>query len=425
MAKSASPVQGLSTAATTRKRSAAQAEEPAPSLSPLSIFSRIRAALSGPASPADSSRPETPANIDPASAYDIEEKVEAEAAACGGPVAAPDDEITAEHKELWGAAIEDDAELGSTPRTAAKAGKTPGGKVVRRPRTHEEKFKAATDALITLIGIMSKLEDKLLKQKVYFMDALRRFLLERTGNKKQDLTQAKLDAELKRLKEEDQFPYLLRLALRRVLGTPESADLVRGYQLDGIQFMVLRSLSGNGVLLADEMGLGKTLQIISTIALLHHVCWGINGVSNGVYLIVCPCPLKSNWQKEIEKWLGDKAELFVYHGYKDERPELQRELRAKAEERRRAFDAAKRARDAVKTTDAYIKADGEGKKALLREAGFAHRPARPLFVVTTQSMVKIAHEAWFLHSLAPSTVVNDEAHSMKNAESVRQEGAKA
>lgn len=61
--------------------------------------------------------------------------------------------------------------------------------------------------------------------------------------------------------------------------------------------------NGQGCILADEMGLGKTL---STIALMWTMLkQGPNGIpliSKAV--VVAPCSLVANWQREFRKWLG-------------------------------------------------------------------------------------------------------------------------
>lgn len=61
------------------------------------------------------------------------------------------------------------------------------------------------------------------------------------------------------------------------------------YQKVGINF----ALQNQKVLIADDMGLGKTVQALGVIHKLN-----LKSV-----LIICPASLKSNWQREIDKWI--------------------------------------------------------------------------------------------------------------------------
>lgn len=61
------------------------------------------------------------------------------------------------------------------------------------------------------------------------------------------------------------------------------------YQKAGIQYAVEK---GNA-LIADEMGLGKTIQAIGVI----------NYKDAKTVLVICPATLKSNWKRELKKWL--------------------------------------------------------------------------------------------------------------------------
>lgn len=64
------------------------------------------------------------------------------------------------------------------------------------------------------------------------------------------------------------------------------------FQYQGIAWLFSRSCG----LLADEMGLGKTMQAISAFRLLLRA-----GQIRSV-LLVCPKPLITNWQRELEMW---------------------------------------------------------------------------------------------------------------------------
>jgi SWI/SNF-related matrix-associated actin-dependent regulator 1 of chromatin subfamily A len=70
------------------------------------------------------------------------------------------------------------------------------------------------------------------------------------------------------------------------------------YQKKGVSF--IEQKDGN-VLVADEMGLGKTVESIAWLK-LHPEKRPVD--------IIVPSSVKYNWQKEIMKWLGEKAEVL-------------------------------------------------------------------------------------------------------------------
>lgn len=97
---------------------------------------------------------------------------------------------------------------------------------------------------------------------------------------------------------------------------------MRGYQLEGLEW--LTSLYENGLngILADEMGLGKTIQTISFLAFLRE-----KG-TYGPFLIAAPLSTTSNWVAEFKKWTPD-IPVVLYHGSKDERQGIrQNQLRS-------------------------------------------------------------------------------------------------
>ncbi|KAH2937138.1 hypothetical protein KXW73_000525 [Aspergillus fumigatus] len=94
---------------------------------------------------------------------------------------------------------------------------------------------------------------------------------------------------------------------------------MRKYQLEGLEW--LKSLWMNGLcgILADEMGLGKTVQAISLIAFFKE-----KNVS-GPFLIAAPLSTVSNWVDEFAKWTPS-IKTVLYHGSKDERATIRRNL---------------------------------------------------------------------------------------------------
>ncbi|KAH8111576.1 SNF2 family N-terminal domain-containing protein [Phellopilus nigrolimitatus] len=91
---------------------------------------------------------------------------------------------------------------------------------------------------------------------------------------------------------------------------------LKGYQLEGVAWMV--SLWDNGIsgILADEMGLGKTLQTISFCAVHRER-------SDAPFLIVCPLSVLHNWMDEFAKF-APKIPVVMYHGTPVDRAELRR-----------------------------------------------------------------------------------------------------
>ena len=71
---------------------------------------------------------------------------------------------------------------------------------------------------------------------------------------------------------------------------------LRGYQVDGYQWLgSLEHLSLGGIL-ADDMGLGKTLQMIA------HILARVEAGDTKPTLVVCPASLVYNWTAELERF---------------------------------------------------------------------------------------------------------------------------
>ncbi|KAL7263828.1 hypothetical protein ACSBR1_001895 [Camellia fascicularis] len=97
---------------------------------------------------------------------------------------------------------------------------------------------------------------------------------------------------------------------------PLLVRFLRPHQREGVQFM-FECVSGlysaaniNGCILADDMGLGKTLQSITLLyTLLHQGFDGKPMVKKAI--IVTPTSLVSNWEAEINKWVGERVHLVA------------------------------------------------------------------------------------------------------------------
>jgi SWI/SNF-related matrix-associated actin-dependent regulator 1 of chromatin subfamily A len=74
-----------------------------------------------------------------------------------------------------------------------------------------------------------------------------------------------------------------------------------GYQKAGIAYAMSRA----NVLIADEMGLGKTIEAIGVVNADPTIA---------TILIVCPATLRTNWQRELTKWLVRPMSIAIATG---------------------------------------------------------------------------------------------------------------
>lgn len=89
---------------------------------------------------------------------------------------------------------------------------------------------------------------------------------------------------------------------------------LRGYQVEGVQWLErLRGMYLNGIL-ADDMGLGKTVQAITSVT--QHM-----QTSNKPVLIVCPTSLLYNWKEEFHRF-NPKVKTLVVDGIPNQRKKL-------------------------------------------------------------------------------------------------------
>lgn len=91
---------------------------------------------------------------------------------------------------------------------------------------------------------------------------------------------------------------------------PDFRATLRGYQAEGLAWLVGLDSMGLGGCLADDMGLGKTVQLLA-----------LHAVRGGPTLVVCPTTLLGNWEREAARFVPS-ARVIRYHGPKRRLPEL-------------------------------------------------------------------------------------------------------
>ncbi|XP_048055223.1 chromodomain-helicase-DNA-binding protein 1-like [Megalobrama amblycephala] len=96
---------------------------------------------------------------------------------------------------------------------------------------------------------------------------------------------------------------------------------LRSYQVDGVRWLSQCMKNQQGCILGDEMGLGKTCQTISLLAYARG-CLKMNGP----FLVLCPLSVLENWRQELERFCP-RLSVLCYSGDKERRAELQEELK--------------------------------------------------------------------------------------------------
>lgn len=84
---------------------------------------------------------------------------------------------------------------------------------------------------------------------------------------------------------------------------------LRGYQLEGLQWMLRMCSYGAGVCLADDMGLGKTLQVIALLWWLKQQKFA---ESKCFALVLAPASLLFNWRRELQRF-APQLRVYVEH----------------------------------------------------------------------------------------------------------------
>ncbi|KAK5859635.1 hypothetical protein PBY51_021178 [Eleginops maclovinus] len=86
----------------------------------------------------------------------------------------------------------------------------------------------------------------------------------------------------------------------------KSGNILREYQLEGVNWLLFNWYNRQNCILADEMGLGKTIQSIALLSEEYDA-----GVT-GPFLIIAPLSTITNWEREFCTWTDMNA--IVYHG---------------------------------------------------------------------------------------------------------------
>ncbi|XP_041698805.2 chromodomain-helicase-DNA-binding protein 8-like isoform X2 [Coregonus clupeaformis] len=86
----------------------------------------------------------------------------------------------------------------------------------------------------------------------------------------------------------------------------KSGNVLREYQLEGVNWLLFNWYNRQNCILADEMGLGKTIQSISLLSEVFGA-----GVQ-GPFLVIAPLSTITNWEREFANWTDMNA--IVYHG---------------------------------------------------------------------------------------------------------------
>ena len=127
-------------------------------------------------------------------------------------------------------------------------------------------------------------------------------------------------------------PFVSDSKLAALCGTAAAADAVapltideasppflnatlRDYQVRGVNWLLSRYACGVGGILADEMGLGKTIQTLTFLAALK------SAGMPGPHLVVVPFAVLQNWSNEIKKFTPGLSHVRI-HGSLSERDRM-------------------------------------------------------------------------------------------------------
>jgi len=148
---------------------------------------------------------------------------------------------------------------------------------------------------------------------------------------------------------------------------------LRAYQLVGLNWLYLLFQQKINGILADEMGLGKTIQTIALFTLLKQ-----RGDNKKPHMVVVPATALENWVREFSSWSPGLV-VHMYHGSTKERELLRKQL-------------------------------------LPKEDGLCNFDV----IITTYNLsINKADRVKFFKKFEFCYIVLDEAHSIKNVNSIR------
>ena len=128
-----------------------------------------------------------------------------------------------------------------------------------------------------------------------------------------------LPAVLKKAAQTPAHPGALQPAITE---TPEWINgEMRGYQLEGLSWLLQQHNYGVGAILGDEMGLGKTLQTIAFLSTLKHM-----KNLDGPFLVVCPMSVLSSWMTEFRRWCPSFRTIKLHSSDAEERDRMRRSI---------------------------------------------------------------------------------------------------
>jgi len=96
---------------------------------------------------------------------------------------------------------------------------------------------------------------------------------------------------------------------------------LRGYQIEGVNWLIQAHDRGINGILADEMGLGKTVQTITFLSYLKY-----NRKATGPSLIVVPLSVLTAWCEEFKRWSPEMRLLRLHSSCKEERERVKRQF---------------------------------------------------------------------------------------------------